>query len=254
MQESDGKWSSTATAYIILVRCFIFHIFKITVVNSYDSKTCRLSCHQQDDHSIWYSASIWYLQIIVGGICDITDKNGPYVTFSERNPRQQLFQAAIQAARKTLGNRIVFSNIASASVSKYNFKYSSAKKRKKGIHIVEPPITNNQKELESEVRDINILIEDEAEENNLPAIKLDQAITCNSIKRRGRAGRKHSSIKVHSYTRLYDGIHGDEKIKKIWCGKIAKAARAAYNTITLALSQGSSQEEDNWEDFKRRRH
>ena len=195
------------------------------------------------------------LQIIVGGICDITDKNGPYVTFSERNPRQQLFQAAIQAARKTLGNRIVFSNIASASVSKYNnFKYSSAKKRKKGIHIVEPPITNNQKELESEVRDINILIEDEAEENNLPAIKLDQAITCNSIKRRGRAGRKHSSIKVHSYTRLYDGIHGDEKIKKIWCGKIAKAARAAYNTITLALSQGSSQEEDNWEDFKRRRH
>ena len=97
MQESDGKWSSTATAYIILVRCFIFHIFKITVVNSTDasnhlqgphrespkvmsssphgdsrwehgkwlevtvvnsyySKTCRLSCHQQDDHSIWYSA------------------------------------------------------------------------------------------------------------------------------------------------------------------------------------------------------
>ena len=115
-----------------------------------------------------------------------------------------------------------------------------------------PKLALGKKDLEDEVKELNIFIEGKALENNLTSVKLGQAIICSSKNKRGRP-KKNSYTRVISYTHLYDGIHGDEKLKKICCDKILKAAKSAYNNIALAASQGSSQEED-CDDFKRRKH
>ena len=193
------------------------------------------------------------LQIIAGGICNITDKEGPYISYRDHPTRLQSIRALISEAHTTLGNRLLFCNVPSDSIHKYiAFKHNAIKRRSKDPIVAQPPISTSQKDLEDQVKEQNILIEDEALESSQPSVKLDQAIICSSKKRRGRA-KKSSYTKVISYTHLHDEIHGDEKLKKIWCDKLLKAARYAYNNIALATSQGSSQEED-WEDFKRRKH
>ena len=219
--------------------------FTVTVISG--AKLDRLincACDQQETFD---------LQIIAGGICNITEKEGPYVSYTEHPTRLQSIRALISQARTTLGDRLLFCNVPSASIHKYNtYKHNVIKRRSKGPIVAQPPLSNSQKDLEDEVKELNILIEDEALESNLPSVKLDQAIICSSKKRRGRA-KKSTYTRVISYTHLYDGVHGDEKLKRIWCDKLLKAARSAYNNIALATSQGSSQEED-WEDFKRRKH
>ena len=193
------------------------------------------------------------LQIIAGGICNITDKEGPNVSYRDHPTRLQSIRALISEARTTLGNRLLFCNVPFASIHKYNaFKHNAIKRKSKGPTVAQPPISKSQKDLEGEVKELNILTEDEALESNLPSVKLDQAIICKSKKRRDKV-KKSSYTRVISYTHLYDGIHGDEKLKKIWCDKLLEAARSAYNNIALVTSQVSSKEED-WEDFKRRKH
>ena len=193
------------------------------------------------------------LQIIAGGICNITDKDSPYISYRDHPTRLQSIRALISEAHTTLGNRLLFCNVPSASIHKYNaLKHNAIKRRSKDPIVAQPLISTSQKYLEDEVKELNILIEDEALESSQLSVKLDQAIICSSKKIRGR-GKKISYTRVISNTHLHDGIHGDEKLKKIWCDKLLKAARYACNNIALATSQGSSQEED-WEDFKRRKH
>ena len=89
------------------------------------------------------------------------------------------------------------------------------------------------------VRELNIFIEDEAQEHNLPSEKLDQVIICNSKISRERAWKNSTTTRVTSYTHLYDKIQGDEEQKKTWCDKILKAVGSAYSNINLTVSQGS---------------
>ena len=193
------------------------------------------------------------LQIIAGGICDITKKEGNYITFSEDSGRLPQLEKTVKSARAALGAKLLFANILYAHVEKHNnFKYNCVKRKGKGDHISPPPVTLNQKALEEEVRRANAIIEEEGTSQDLPTIKLDQALICNSSKRKNRAKKQTVRTKGISYTHLYDGLHADAQLKTRWCMNIATGARQAYNNIVLASSQGSSQEED-WEDFKRRR-
>ena len=80
---------------------------------------------------------------------------------------------------------------------------------------------------------------------------LDKTSTANSVTRRGENQAKREIVKSYSYTRLYDGIHADATLKKVWCSKIISALRKA----TLAHSDDTSHEsshKEEWGDFKRR--
>lgn len=193
------------------------------------------------------------LQIIVGGICDVTDKTGAYITFTKSNQRQERFRTIISDARDRMGRRTLFANVAPASLSKYNaFKLSILRKRKRS-HITNPPTTATQGELEEEVQQINKIIEKDCEQHNLPVINLEQSLQWTTKKKTGRGKKTTKTIKKLSYGGLYDGLHADDSTKRSWCIKIKKAAQIAYNNLVLeASSQESSQEED-WSDFKRRR-
>ena len=73
------------------------------------------------------------LQIIAGGICNITEKEGPYVSYTEHPIRLQSIRALISQARTTLGDRLLFCNVPSASIHKYNtYKHNVIKRRSKG--------------------------------------------------------------------------------------------------------------------------
>ena len=131
------------------------------------------------------------LQIIAGGICDITKKEGNYITFSEDSGRLPQLEKTIKSARAALGAKLLFANIPYAHVEKHNnFKYNCVKRKGKGVHISPPPVTLNQKALEEEVRRANAIIEEEGTSQDLPTIKLDHALICNSSKRKNRSKKQ----------------------------------------------------------------
>ena len=78
--------------------------FKATVISG-AKPVCLISC--ATDHKATRD-----LQIITGGICNITDREGPYASYKEHSTRP------ISETRRTFGNILVFCYAPSASIYK----------------------------------------------------------------------------------------------------------------------------------------
>ena len=184
-------------------------------------------------------------QIIVGGICSITTKEGRYVSYKRNEARKTQLKEQISSILDTLGTRVSVATIPPASITKYNA-------HKHHPQAAETSWLEQQQQLNEELREINSFIESENHRTGTQQVYLDKASTAKSVKRRGDNRTKRATVRAYSFTRLYDGIHADATLKKVWCNKIISAVRKA----TLAHSDDTSQEsshEEEWRDFKRRR-
>ena len=76
-----------------------------------------------------------------------------------------------------------------------------------------------------------------------------RCITGLKLKKRNRSQKKRVRVKSYDYKHMYDSVHPDSHLKSLWRDKILRGVRAAL----CASLQESSQEED-WGDFKRKRH
>ena len=103
-----------------------------------------------------------------------------------------------------------------------------------------------QQQLNEELREINSFIESENHRYGIQQVYLDNASTANSVKRRGDNRTKRATVRTYSFTRLYDGIHADATLKKVWCSKIISALCKA----TLAHSDDTSQESSHEEEWR----
>ena len=157
------------------------------------------------------------LQIIAGGICDITTKEGKCISFREDSKRLAQVEHTIKNAQTILRAKFLFANIPYAHIEKHNnLRNNCVKHKGKGICISPPLITHNQKALEEEVRSANAIIEEEGTSQSLSATKLEQALVCNSSKKKNRSKRQRVRTKVISYSHMYDGLHSDTQLKKRW--------------------------------------
>ena len=88
------------------------------------------------------------LQIIAGGICDITIKEGKCISFREDSKRLAQMEHTIKNAQTILRAKFLFANISYAHIDKYNnFRNNCVKRKGKGICISPPPITHNKKSI-----------------------------------------------------------------------------------------------------------
>ena len=117
-------------------------------------------------------------QIIVGGICSITTKEGRYVSYKRNEARKTQLKEQISIILDTLGTRVSVATIPPTSISKYNA-------HKHHSQAGESSWLEQQQQLNEELREINLFIESENHRTGTQQVYLDKASTANSVKRRG---------------------------------------------------------------------
>ena len=189
-------------------------------------------------------------QIVAGGICSLTSKTGKYIHYTRDSTKLKELKASISDILATLGTRVTIATVPPAHLAKHNPHHRHPDKEESSWQARQ---AEQQQLLNEDLCELNTFIEEKNALLGSPQVHLEKASCANSVKRRGKNKTKRAIHRGYTYTRLYDGVHGDTALKRIWSKKITSAARLAFLTQIAETSQESAQEED-WGDFKRRRN
>ena len=181
------------------------------------------------------------IQVILGGICSLTSKQGKVVSYEHRDENLQEIKDNINVLFTKLQRRLLICTIPPANVIISN-----------QYHRVQTASqSEQQQQLEKDILDINKFI-GICDSRKTPLIQIDAASQVGSLKKRNHSQKKRVRVKSYEDKHMYDGVCPDSHLKSLWCDKILRGVTTALDDI-CASSQESSQEED-WGDFKRQRH
>ena len=189
-------------------------------------------------------------QIVAGGICSLTIKSGKFISYERDTTKITALKGNILDILSVLGPRVTVATVPPANIAKYNRfkKHPDSENSDWQIRQQE-----QQQLLNDDLSDLNSFIEEKNATFGSTQVFLEKASCANSVKRRGKYRTKRAVHRGYTFTRMYDGVHGDSTLKGLWCKKIVSASRQAILSQSVETSQESAQEED-WGDFKRRRN
>ena len=155
--------------------------------------------------------SQYALVVVAGGICDVTTKNGPFVTCNWENSEQAVAYIhgrllSIKHFVTTHGVKVMFVRIPSMSL----VQYASSHRIPTAAHKFQ------QDMVELVTFKVNELITAINAESFLSTISWDSDLIKTSKKKRGKHGQNVKSFRKFHYNSMYDGCHPDEKLRKKW--------------------------------------
>lgn len=200
--------------------------------------------------------------VFMAGICNLTKKIkhqfGSEVLY---NPSPEKIQSLIQIIQNSfhiLQNSncsVKFSTIAPVSLCKFkDFQIRRHLLQRSNYSLEESNLQQNC--LESDIREVNLLICELNLEHNVSNIRLDKDISKISCKKRGKNGKNKKKQVKFVYDNFYDGIHPDSDLADKWYSKICSSIKCDLENYEINLSLDSEEEmeeevDDTW-DFKRK--
>ena len=148
-----------------------------------------------------------YIPILIGGICDFTQKNKDGILHYEVEDSVPKVLASLNTYWSHYPHGLT-ATIPPADINKWNSKKQS--------HVVDPNL-EAQKNLEGDIKIVNQEIQERNDREGLPHINLHKPVYVNSIKKKGNRSIRVSKFKS---TELPDGVHASENLKEKWFNHI----------------------------------
>ena len=185
--------------------------FSVTVKSGARLETlAKIAINQKKNYDI---------QVILGGICSLTSKQGKVVSYVHSEENIQEIKDTINVLFTKLQRRLLVCTIPPASVVKSNEHHK--------VQTVNR--SDQQKQLEKDLADINHFIASCASRIS-PLIQLDAASLVGSLKKRNRARKTTVRVKSYNYKHMIDGVHPSEHLKGLWCDKILRGVTSALES------------------------
>ena len=190
------------------------------------------------------------LQIVIGGICSLTEKS------RDRRKKSIKYNTSSEKKREikdtitkliSLNDHTTVATITPASLSDF-FKYNNPSSNSRSTDV--PDYSSQQVNLDKDISEINQFIKDTCLDKDRVLVNLAKASYKQSKKRRG----KKSIIHTRFYNKsLSDGVHPSSELKKAWSKIISGAIKTFLDFHPSLLDSENSQteEDDSW-NFKRR--
>lgn len=195
--------------------------------------------------------------VLLGGICSFTRKSKTTgeIYYEEGEVR-------LDEAKKQLSNiwqychehdyHIITATVIPASLQKASERHKQGG-RHRALSYSDIERTDQQKNLEKDLEEINKYISEKSREFEDTLISLHRLVTVSSKKGVGRKRKQKKTLKKVDYDNLPDGVHPNEILKEELCIKLTQAC--LYSIKTIAEKEDPREDSGSspgWE-YKRRK-